>query len=238
MSLFIQPEIFEKLPNLKVFIATAKNINLQQLDKDGCKFLLESAWNSVATAVTPYPNVQSHPNIAAWRKAYNSLGISVKKYSSSIENLAKRAAKNGSLPRSINPLVDFYNAVSLKFLVPFGGFDLDDDSIKELSLRFTANNDTFCALDSPQVENLQPGEAVYATGSTVVTRHINWKQSKEGLITDKTINAVFMAEILADVPENVLDEMKNFFETECKKLLKVDCEIFIATQQNNTISYI
>lgn len=52
------------------------------------------------------------------------IGVSSKKFPSSIEPLVRRAGKGGE-PVSINPLVDFYNSISLEYLVIVEGFDLD-----------------------------------------------------------------------------------------------------------------
>ena len=52
-----------------------------------------------------------------------AVGVSRKKSPSSVEALVRRAGKGGE-PVSISPVVDFYNAISLKYLVPAGGFDI------------------------------------------------------------------------------------------------------------------
>ena len=67
-------------------------------------------------------------------------------FPTSIEALLRRAMKGGS-PFRINPLVDFYNAVSLRRVVPVGGFDLDRVP-GPLSVRLTRDGDTFSALDA------------------------------------------------------------------------------------------
>lgn len=236
-KLIIHPEIFARLPGIRVLVAAVRDIDIPTMDAKGCQELLNENWKCAQEAVAGYPNVQSHPLIAAWRRAYASLGISVKKYTSSIENLAKRASKPGSEPRCINPLVDFYNACSLRFLVPFGGFDLDEPSMALLEFRLTKEGDVFCALDATESETLAPGEAVYAVGSTVVTRHINWKQSKEGLITENTRNVVFMAEILADVPSETVEGIKAFLAANCKRVLNKDLDVAILDAEHPSIEY-
>ena len=69
-------------------------------------------------------SIPDHPRIACWRAAYRLFGAKPKDHPSSIENLVRRAVKGQRLS-SINPLVDLYNAISLKHLVPIGGEDLD-----------------------------------------------------------------------------------------------------------------
>lgn len=106
------------------------------------------------------------------------------KFASSIENLVRRSSKQDSKVLSINILVEFYNALSLKHVVPFGGFDLQSELCEDMELRFSKEGDEFTSLDSEQKVAFPLGEAVYmyAYKNIVVTRQINWKQSKEGLI--------------------------------------------------------
>ena len=81
------------------------------------------SWEDAARSASDHDNPQSHPRVAAWRTAMSEVGISGRKFPSSIESLLRRAFKGGGPPH-INPLVDFYNAVSLRHVVPAGGFDL------------------------------------------------------------------------------------------------------------------
>jgi len=95
--------------------------------------------------------------------------VSGRKYPSSVESLLRRAFKGGEPPR-INPLVDFYNSISLRYVVPAGGFDLAllGDA---LELRLTREADTFRPLDSASAERVEPAEVAYASGNEILTRH-------------------------------------------------------------------
>ena len=156
---------------------------------------------------------------------------------SSVESLTKRAAKPDSKPFSINPLVDFYNAFSLKYLIPFGGFDMESDIAKEMSLRFSKEGDKFFALDADAAIDVPIGEVLYVSGNTVVTRHINWKQSKEGLIQDSSVNICLMAEILNGYPESQLADLQSDFKKCCIDLLNVEPEIYVLNEENAMITY-
>lgn len=234
-SFQIEKKLFDTFPDLKVLLIFIKNIQLDKEQENACMEQLEDSWKNIPNLLSSYPNAQSHPNIAIWREAYGKLKISVKKFTSSIENLAKRASKVDSKPLHINPLVDYYNSVSLKYLVPFGGFDIDSVSeLEGLQLRYSKEGDTFLALDSESSVEVPPGEAVYAFGNVVSTRHINWKQSKEGLIMENSKNIVLMSEILQDssVIELIKTDMKNF----CQSKLNIEPEFFVLNR--NEISYV
>jgi DNA/RNA-binding domain of Phe-tRNA-synthetase-like protein len=236
-KLIVEDAIFKALPKTRVFLAAVRNIDPNQVDKDGIGKLLEESWNSAREQIASKGNVQSHPNIQLWRQAFQSLKVSTKKYTSSVESLAKRASKADSKPFSINPLVDFYNAFSLKYLVPFGGFDMETDMAKVISLRFSKEGDKFLALDAEAAIDLPVGEALYASGNTVVTRHINWKQSKEGLIEAKSTNVCLMAEVLNGYPESQLADMQSEFKKCCVNLLHVEPEMYMLDEENASVTY-
>jgi DNA/RNA-binding domain of Phe-tRNA-synthetase-like protein len=233
----IEKAVFESLPKLSIFFAIVRDIDLSKLDLIGIQKFLEESWSQSREKTSKFPNIQSHPNIAIWRNAFQSLKISTKKYTCSVENMAKRASKADSKPFSINPLVDFYNAFSLKYLLPFGGFDLESEITKSLDLRFSKEGDKFVALDSDVAINVPSGEVLYASGNTVVTRHINWKQSMQGLIKDSSVNVCFMAEVLHGYPNSELIDLQKIFKILCNDLLKIEPELNLLNANNSSITY-
>lgn len=231
----ISKDVFKAVPKLKVLFVVVRNIDLSSIENKRITKLLEESWESSRQQTSVYENVQSHPNILMWRQVFQSLKISTKKYTSSVESMAKRASKSDSKPFSINALVDLYNAFSLKYLIPFGGFDMKN--INSLDLRVSKDTDKFTALDSTEPVDVLPGEIVYATGNTVVTRHINWRQSKEGLISHSTTNVCFMAEVLDEYPKTKLAEMIDEFKSCCIEYLKVTPAVYMVDETNPIISF-
>jgi DNA/RNA-binding domain of Phe-tRNA-synthetase-like protein len=129
------------------------------------------------------------------------MGVSGKEFPSSIEALLRRAMRGGE-PFRINPLVDLYNAVSLRHVVPAGGFDLDQLG-GPLALRLTRAGDHFTALDADAPLPVPAGEVAYADGQTVLTRHFVWRQARVGLITPATRAVVLLSEIPGEVGADV-----------------------------------
>ena len=131
-------------------------------------------------------------------------------FPTSIEALLRRAMKGGT-PFRINPLVDFYNAVSLRHTVPVGGFDLDRVP-EPLAVRLTREGDTFSALDGDGSVPVPAGEIAYATGRTVLTRQLMWRQAREGLIHPETRSVFLVSESLPEtgpgVAEAIVDELR------------------------------
>lgn len=195
-QLIAAPEVFERFPGLHVAVAVGRG-----LDNSAAQPAIEAAWREAwqAAAVegATYGNAQSHPRVKPWRERFAAMGVSGKQYPSSIEALLRRALKGGE-PFTINPLVDWYNALSLRHVVPAGAFDLAAIA-GPLELRLTRPGDTFTALDSDAPEALPSGEIAYADGATVVTRHFVWRQSRAGLITPQSRDVILLSEVLGEV---------------------------------------
>lgn len=196
--------VFDRFPGLTVVVATASGVG-----RDGGAAVasyLEEAWRDAGALRETYASPQSHPHVAAWREAFKAIGVSPREFPSSVESLLRRSFKGGDPPR-VNPLVDFYNAVSLHEVVPAGGFDraaLPD----EVALRLTRTGDTFTPLDGGPRIAVDPGEVAYATGATVLTRHFVWRQSREALISESTTEVVLVAEVLGDISADVVGRVE------------------------------
>ncbi len=237
MKFVIEDRVFKAIPGLRVAIIIAKDLKYNENATLKIRKILQTYWQEGARACQAYSNVQSHPQVKAWRDCFQSLGVSVKKYTSSVENLLKRAVKQPD-PRSINPLVDLYNAMSVRYILPFGAFDIDDLPMDvPLELRFTKSSDTFMALDETQSNSVPENEVAYIIGSEVVTRHINWKQSKHGLVKEQSTNVIFMSEVLASIPQNVVEQMIIDLFKLIKDLFNVECRISILDVSNPSIQY-
>ena len=122
MKFSVDTRIFEKFPGLHIGVVVAKGV-----DNTGASPELAQALRAQEAAIRSRFKAEQLgdvPQIAAWRAAYVSFGAKPKEHRSSIENLC-RLVLNGVQLRAISKLVDAYNGISLKHLVPVGGEDLD-----------------------------------------------------------------------------------------------------------------
>ncbi len=216
--------IFEYFPGLKIVTVLVEDLP-EEADEEGIAEFLKEAWQVAKSASTEYGNPQSHPFIKAWGERMKEVGAPRKKFPCSIEAMVRRAGKSDE-PFRINPIVDFYNAVSLKNIVPAGGYDVDEvqDVIK---LRMSAEGDTFCALDEETPEAVAPGEVSYVDGDIVITRHFVWKQSQHCLLTPETKKILFVSEILGDLPEDTAWKVADDFVGGLKRFFGVDCQAVV-----------
>ena len=208
MKFVVAPEIFELFPGLKLPVAVAEDVS-PSADVAEIEKLWRQTWEDAARSASDYDNPQSHPRVAAWRTAMGGMGISGRKFPSSIESLLRRAFKGGDPPR-INPLVDFYNAVSLRHVVPAGGFDLQEID-ETLELRLTRAGDTFHPLDGSAPESVGEGEVAYASGAEILTRHFVYKQSRKALLADSTTSLFLVSEVLGEVGGGVANAVLEDF---------------------------
>ena len=208
MRFVVAPEIFALFPGLKLPVAVAEDVS-PSADVAEIEQLWRRSWEDAARSASDYDNPQSHPQVAAWRAAMGAMGISGRKFPSSIESLLRRAFKGGDPPH-INPLVDFYNAVSLRHVVPAGGFDLGEID-ETLELRLTRAGDAFHPLDGSAPESVGEGEVAYAGGTEILTRHFVYKQSRKALLADSTTSLFLVSEVLGEVGGGVANAVLEDF---------------------------
>jgi len=152
--------------------------------------------------------IVAHPKIAAWRQAFSHFGARPSKYQASIEALVRRARRGDALP-PINPIVAIYNALSLRFLLPVGGDDLDLVS-GGLHLRPAKGDEPFKPLGDEVEESPEAGEIIYADDAKVLCRRWSWRGGEPSKISPATSNAVLNVHGLAPA---TLDEVTRATET-------------------------
>ena len=170
-----------------------------------------------------------------WRERFREQGISGKQFPSSIEALLRRALKSND-PFHINLLVDFYNTISLRYIVPAGGFDLDQVH-GPMELRLSQSGDTFIALDEDVPEAVSPGEVAYADGQTILTRHFVWRQARTALITQSTRSVFLVSEVLGELGSGVAEKVLNDLSAGLQTYFDVMPSAFLLDERHPTLSW-
>ena len=202
MRLVVEPRIFEYFPGLHLAVAVARGA--RNTPSEALERRWREAWREAGAR--DLPNAQSHPYVNAWREHLRGAGVSGKKFPTSIEAMLRRALKGGE-PFHINPLVDFYNALSLHHVVPAGAWDLDEVP-EDLQLRVTRAGDHFTALDETEAVAVAEGEIAYASGPVVLTRHFMWRQARQALVRPETRNVFLISEIPGIAGRSVAEAMR------------------------------
>jgi DNA/RNA-binding domain of Phe-tRNA-synthetase-like protein len=203
MLFSIQKELFDILPDLTIGVVVAKDVDNTHPSNEIDDLLSQAVGEMKKNFIGD--KAQEHPRIKPWRTAFSRLGISGSKFPSSIESIARRVLKGDPLP-NINPLVDLYNSVSLRFLVPMGGHDLDTIE-GNIYLRFAEGWEPFTPMGGGETIKVPKGELVYRDDREVLTRNWVWRQCEKDKATEKTKNIFIPIDVLGEVGRERADEI-------------------------------
>jgi len=215
MRFSIDPGVLERFPGLSIGIVLATGVYNSRGREQASEVLrgqaerVRSAWS--------YERLDSDPRIAAWREAYRVFGAKPKKHWCSVEN-AIRMILSGPGIRSINPVVDLYNAVSLEHCIPVGGDDLDRVE-GDIHLTIATGDERFVPLNGTDAVSPKPGEVIYRDDDDVLCRRWNWRECDKSKLTESTTNLCLVVEGLppfsADDVSQIASELAETVETHC-----------------------
>lgn len=152
-----------------------------------------------------YPS-WAEDHMDSWARVYSKFGAKPNRTPCSAQALRKRVLKDGVIP-SINPIVDLYNAVSLRFAVPIGGENLDayvgqpQLTISDGTEIFDTKNNGVDVEETPLV-----GEIIWRDNVGVTCRRWNWRQGNRTRLDKIGGSMWFILESLSSMPEAALDE--------------------------------
>jgi DNA/RNA-binding domain of Phe-tRNA-synthetase-like protein len=205
MKKFITDESFWQLfPDAQIGIVVARG--MKSTDEVPAEDMAEIARmldhaNLASDKWLTEPQLSNNEVVAVWREAYRKFKTK-KGARCSIENLLKRASK-GNPVGHITPLVDIYNALSLRYALPFGAEDVDTFQ-GDLVLKVTEGGDAFDPLGEGNEPTL-PGELAYIDDAGAVCRCWNWRDGQRTAIRDDSKNAFIIIEC---VDPSRVDDLK------------------------------
>ena len=163
-----------------------------------------------------------NPKIDIWRKAYSVFGAKPKENKSSVENLY-HLVLNGINLRHINNLVDIYNFISLKHMLPVGGEDTDKIQGDILLTFATANEPPVLLLGDKESRSPHVGEVIYKDDISTICRRWNWREVDRTKFTEETKNCILVIEGLPPVTKEEIEtatkELKEMTEKYCGGIL-------------------
>jgi len=222
-KLVVDPAIFKKFPGTCLGIVIGHDLknsadNIEQINQ-----MLRDQEDKLKALFANQP-LAEHPSIKAWREAYQRFGANPEKYKSSVENLSIRILA-GNPVKHVSTLVDLYNSVSLKYLLPAGGEDIDSlDGNVELTFA-TAHEIPVVAFGEKEAKKPEVGEVIYKDQGGTLCRRWNWRGTERSKLTTKTKNAFFVLEGLPPVSR----EHVEMAVAELAKLISQYCEGTVVT---------
>ena len=211
----VDPEFWALFPEARLEVLIVNNIKNQCNEENAGYFtgLLSSAAEEAANYLTEETFSQNQV-INEWRQAFGKFKTK-KGARSSIEALLKRV-NQGRVFTPINPLVDIYNSISLKYAVPCGGEDLhaiDGD----MHLGKAKGGEPFMPLGATENSPALPEEIIYYDGTGAICRCLNWREAQRTMLTDETKDAILIIESVnseqADRAGRAIAEMKQLIDT-------------------------
>ena len=205
----IEDAFWQVFPNAKIGIILCNNIDNTIKDENKYALLLEDAEKEADKFFTE-AEFSNNKVVKVWRDAFQNFKTK-KGARSSIEALLKRV-NNGNHIGTINPLVDIYNSISLKFGLPCGGEDIET-FVGDVRLTKAVGDDDFITLGSQESAPPYEGEIVYKDDKGAICRCWNWRESVRTMLTENTKDAFLCIELVDETRtedfELALNELSN-----------------------------
>ncbi len=228
----IEDDFWNLFPNVRIGIVTCHGIDNSIKDKGKYEDMI---YNSEKEALKYLKNAEFSSNevIKVWREAFQKFKTK-KGARSSIEALLKRV-HNGKRLGTINPLVDIYNSISLRYGLPCGSEDIDT-FVGNIRLTKAVGNEIFVTLGTDENTPPYEGEIVYKDNEGAICRCWNWRESVRTMLTENTKNALLCIEL---IDERRLKEFENALKDLAKTVednLGGTCKISILDINNKEVS--
>ena len=221
MHFQVDPAIRERFPHYTARIMVARGLNVQDSG-----FALEQLRNAEAHAREHFgfAKASEHPHMQAWREAFRNFGMKPSDFLNSSEALLSRVLKGKELP-SIHPLVDVYNAVSIRHVIPVGGENLAA-AVGTARLVLATGEEPFDTMQDGQigVQHPKPGEVVWRDDAGVTCRAWNWRQCVRTRLEGEIKNAYFVLDCLEPMTPVALELAASELEA-LLQVLSPDCTL-------------
>lgn len=231
MNFLINPAVLAAHPDIAIGVIVATN--LQNVANEKTASLLQTA-EDAARASHSIDTFKDHPNLVAMQAVHRSFGNNPNKFPPSVQALLKRVLKGGNLP-SINPLVDLYNVISLKYVVCAGAEDMDRCS-GDVQLTYASGSEHFVPLGETVEDPPLAGELVYKDDAGVICRKLNWREGDRAKITYETKNAIIVVEGFPPLTKDRLQEILEELAALVREYCNAETRIEILDRENTSIS--
>ena len=230
-KIIVDKEVFEKFPGFNRGIIVIENLENKDAESEIQKMLDEQMQKRAGDG----EGVLQSEFIKAWDDIYVKFGANPNKFPPSIKSLLKRVSKGGQIP-FINSVVALFNIISLKYLIPCGGDDVD--TIKgNLKLGIAKGDENFTSLGSTELEHPDLGEIIYFDEATknVMCRRWNWRNGDFSKITTSTKKIVINVDGIGPANETLIVEARNELADLLTKYCGAKCQTDLLNSEKSEI---
>lgn len=202
--IWIDPATSEILPNFNILYGIFRGSNPEKI-RNCIKSTQELFSHEYENARNKWKDLEASqiPELLNLKNKFEKIG-KLPNSVSSIEKLFIQL-KAGIVPEIISPLVDLYNAMSIKYGIPITGEDLKKISpIGEYSmiLKISEGNEPYQSNESfsnqTTLEFPNPGQIIYADQEGMISQALYWRENARTRIDSSTTEAIFIAEATND----------------------------------------
>ncbi|MGC0983120.1 B3/4 domain-containing protein [Pantoea agglomerans] len=196
----IDPAVFALAPGFRAMsiVVETKPITRPEVASEALKSACQQVLNDDAA--------WADAHLAAWAEVFKAFGAKAKRTPCSAEALRKRVLRDGALP-AIDPVVDLYNAISIRYALPVGGENIAAYAgaprlvIADGSERFDTVKEGEVVYESPE-----PGEVIWRDDQGVTCRRWNWRQGVRTRLDASAQQMWFILESLPAMPLSALQQ--------------------------------
>ncbi len=214
MKFVIDSKVFDKFPNLTVAIPVIMGFNNTKSQEEALSFL-RAAEAELREKMTR-DSLWLDKRAISYFDCFKGFGVDPKKFIPAHVALTARVLEGKNLP-DINPMVNLYNAMSIKYLTPFGGENLDS-LYGDFVLKIAIGGEQWIPIGSAKSKQAVHGELIWRDHYDVSTRALNWRQCDRTKMTGETKNGYFIMDGFTDVNK---DNIKIAGDDFLKKALKL-----------------
>ncbi|MBX4270108.1 B3/B4 domain-containing protein [Clostridium estertheticum] len=230
-NFIIEDDFWDLFPNAKIGVVICHGIDNTVRNEEG---YLDMILRAEKEALKYLQNEEFSNNevIKIWRESFQKFK-SKKGARSSIEALLKRVDKGNHIG-NINPLVDIYNSISLRYALPCGGEDIDT-FVGDIRLTKAVGNEKFITLGTDKSEPPYEGEIIYKDNAGAICRCWNWRESVRTMLTENTRNAFLCIELTDEKRQVEFEDALKELERLIKNNLGGETQISILDANNKNM---
>lgn len=157
-----------------------------------------------------FPWAEAH--LTQWAEMFKRFGAKLKRTPCSADALRKRVQRDGTMA-AIDPIVDLYNAVSIRFAIPVGGENVAA-YVGNPQLTRADGSESFDVYKEGVLshESPEPGEVVWRDNAGVTCRRWNWRQGVRTRLSIEQTQMWFVLERLPAMPLEALQHAGDMLE--------------------------
>jgi len=228
----VEDDFWSLIPSARIGVVVCHGIDNSLKDLEKYNEMILAAEKD-ATKYFTEPEFSNNTVIKVWREALQKFKTK-KGARSSIEALLKRV-HNGNHIGNINPLVDIYNSISLRYAMPCGGEDIDTFN-GDIRLTKAIGNEEFVPLGADENSPPYEGEIIYKDDIGAICRCWNWRESLRTMLTENTKNALLCIELTDESRYLEFENALNELAKEIGNHLGGSVKISILDINNKTVS--